>query len=211
MSRTKTPVREGADYYPTPGWAVQAILPHLDSYLRRDTEHLVLEPAAGDGAIVREVLRWRPCLVDTCEIRGALFTADSLLPSAERIGKLGRVGEGDFLGAGRSWYGYDVVLTNPPYKLAFEFVLKAVESINHHGIVVMLLRMGWLEAGGSPRTLEKAAWLRDHWPDLFLLQRRPSFMAGAGGNDSATYAWMVWRKHEKREGKLVLIPREEYR
>jgi hypothetical protein len=86
----------------------------------------------------------------------------------------------------------------------------ALKFVGEDGIVVFLLRMGWLEAGGSQRTAEKALWLPDRVPDLYLLQRRPSFVKGpTGGNDSATYAWMVWRRTRKRNGTVTLLSREE--
>jgi hypothetical protein len=51
MSSTgRSAVRREADYYPTPSWVTRAILQHLP------IAGSVLEPCAGDGAIVRELL-----------------------------------------------------------------------------------------------------------------------------------------------------------
>ena len=51
MSSTLRPNRPGAaDYFPTPQWATEAIVPALKAILPPNP--FVLEPAAGDGAMV---------------------------------------------------------------------------------------------------------------------------------------------------------------
>ncbi len=78
-----------------------------------------------------------------------------------------------------------VVITNPPYNQALEFVQGAMKDGK---IVVMLLRLNWL--AGQARN----AFLREHTPSIYVLPKRPSFTGGK--TDSCEYAWFVWGLEE---------------
>lgn len=150
--------RQATDFYATPPWLVRAILPCL-----RVTPHRILEPAAGDGAIVRELRAAYPSArIDEYELtRGADFLAKEPRPE------------------------YDLVITNPPYALAERFVRHALRfRRSHESEVVMLLRLNFL--GGQKR----AAWLRACTPCVFVSPRRPSFTGR--GTDATEYAWFIW-------------------
>lgn len=161
------------DFYETPEWLTQALLPHL-STLRKHPTPAILEPSAGRGAISRVVRAWWPmATIDQIDLvdRGVpgIVTADFL---AE-----------DF---GNTWY--DFVITNPPYNLAQEFVTKALTLAP---IVAMLLRINFL--GGQKR----AGWMRSHTHNLhtYITPRRPPFTvnkSGKLGTDATEYAWFVW-------------------
>ena len=64
---------------------------------------------------------------------------------------------------------YDLVITNPPFQLAMEFVQHAMRFIQPAGAVAMLLRLNWLAS------LKRADFLRRFCPDVHVLPRRPSF------------------------------------
>ena len=79
---------------------------------------------------------------------------------------------------------FDLIITNPPFSLAEEFILKALDDAE---TVIILLRLNFL---GSVKRVE-------FWngkvpePDyLFIITPRPSFVYG--GTDSCEYAWFVW-------------------
>jgi hypothetical protein len=79
----------------------------------------------------------------------------------------------------------NMVIMNPPYKLAVEFVQHAIAI----GVpyVVALLRLNFL--AGQKR----APWMRDYCPHVAVLPRRPGFMPDKPGRtDGAEYAWMCW-------------------
>lgn len=164
MSATgRSDVRHPDDFYATPTWCTRLILPHLP------LSGTVLEPCAGTGAIVRELIahgvtRDRITAVERDPERAsgvAAICADYLAwAPAERV---------------------DCVVTNPPYKLAMEFVQRSLE---HASVSAMLLRQGFL---ASQR---RHAWLSKHVPDVYQLARRPSFTGG--GTDAADYVWAVW-------------------
>lgn len=192
-------IRHPDDYYATPGWAVRAILPHLLPSVPRDGS--ILEPAAGEGAIVAELLAagvHRRAITAVEIDEGRAFS----LRHATEV----EVKRWDF----RTWARetderFDLVIGNPPFSLALEFVQDSLSITKPGGRVAMLLRLPWLASQ------KRAAWLREHTPSVYVLPKRPSFYEGApptaqptlfggavaedakgSGTDSTDYAWLVW-------------------
>jgi hypothetical protein len=124
---------------------------------------LWLEPAVGDGAIVRAVER-QDVSWTTCDIR-----EDTPADFKE-----------DFLTW--NWVGtrFNVAITNSPFSLAQPFAEKMLKIAD---IVILLVRLNWI---GGPR----ASFLRANPPDIYVLPNRPSFVHG--GTDSIEYAFLVW-------------------
>jgi len=85
---------------------------------------------------------------------------------------------------------YDLIITNPPFSLAMEFIEKSFQwRKSDKSIVAMLLRLNFL---GSKK---RASWLRQHTPSVYVSPKRPSFALnkdGKRGTDSIEYAWFVW-------------------
>lgn len=79
----------------------------------------------------------------------------------------------------------DVIITNPPYSLAQEFVTKALGEAD---VVIMLLRLGFLE---SMRRFE--FWDKYPLDHLITLSKRPSF-TDDGKTDGSGYAYFIWDK-----------------
>ena len=74
----------------------------------------------------------------------------------------------------------------PPYRLAQEFVDKALSlRRNKYSIVAMLLRLNCL---GSKK---RAKWHRDNPASVYVTPKRPTFTGG--GTDATEYAWFVWQ------------------
>jgi len=179
-------MRRPYDAYSTPAWCVHRLLEAVDLPSGR-----WLEPAVGEGAIVRAVNQARPDIQwTTCDIRpevGAQHTLDFVA-----FGALASIADE------APW---DVVITNPPYSQAALFVAQAWQVGR---IVVMLLRLGWLSSA------RRAAMLRSRMPSVYVLPDRPSFT----GNGSAPgdLAWMVWGLDEVPTIRLLATtPYEERR
>lgn len=86
---------------------------------------------------------------------------------------------------------FDLIITNPPFCLAQEFVDRAMLWRKCEcSRVAMLLRLNFL--GSSKR----AAWWRSRpMPSIYVTPRRPMFglnKNGKMGSDSTEYAWFVW-------------------
>jgi hypothetical protein len=177
-------MRSDADVYPTPAWAVTRLLEAVEL-----PTGAWLEPCAGDGAIMRAVHERLPSVAWTAnEIRPDC--EDLIRPVAE-----GRVQIGDYLNASFD-RTFSVVLTNPPFRLAEEFITKSLAIADH---VVMLLRLNYL---GSEK---RSRFLRENMPDVYVLPNRPSFM-GTGQTDSIEYAWFHWKTATpKLDGKIQIL------
>jgi hypothetical protein len=190
MSATgRSDVRDVSDVYETPGWCVRRLLEHVEL-----PGGYWLEPSAGSGAIIRAVnevrqdISWtavemRPeCLVPLRTLNLASVLIDSFTVPWRPLGGC----------------RFDVVIGNPPYKAALRFVQQSLELAS---VVVMLLRLNWLASE------ERAAWMREHTPSVYVLPNRPSFTGGSG--DATEYAWMLWRHHQAshraRGGRIQVL------
>lgn len=161
-------MRHADDWYATPAWAIDAMLSHLP------LGGAILEPSAGDGAIVRALLR--------SGVDASSITALEL--NAERSAQVpGGARTADFFD--QSLGAFDLVITNPPYRAAQRFVERSLELAGERGTVAMLLRLGFLESRA------RAGLHRDRPSDLYVLSQRPSFTAD-GRVDATAYGWFVW-------------------
>lgn len=183
MSATRQPKRDGADNYPTPGWATRVLHRHLRDVFPGGVRR-VLEPAIGDGAIIAALPDFfSGAVVEGYDIR----ETESPFPYTL----------GSFLDASPDPDPFDLVITNPPFSLALEFVQHGLRFIHEHGRVIMLLRLAFLEGQ------KRSEWMRHHMPDVYVFTKRPSFVGK--GTDSAAYAWMAWHKYERTSGSVTLL------
>lgn len=91
----------------------------------------------------------------------------------------------------------DIVITNPPFSLAMEFLTKSLEVTKDDGKVILLLRIGFL---ASRKRFE---FMKDNPPtDMLVLHQRPSFTGH--GTDAQEYAWFIWDK-SKTEQQIKVI------
>jgi len=182
--------RSEADNYPTPPWCVQRLVEAVELPAGN-----WLEPAAGDGAIIRAVGR-RDVRWTACEIR------TDMRPIPRKVVRDGRVLIGDFLlrppAADARRARFDVAITNPPFRQAQEFIDACLKQAN---IVAMLLRLNYLASKKRWRFMTSNA------PDVFVLPSRPSF-TGAG-TDSIEYAWFLWPNVRRREGRIRVLGLKE--
>ena len=200
MSSTKRGrERNRADDYPTPSWCVRRFLEVVPLPAGR-----WLEPCGGEGNIIKNVTRsdvqWT-----AVEIReeAARKLASYQLVTAYHC---------DFLNTAWGPQHWDVVLTNPPFALAIEFVQSCLKLSTH---VVMLLRLNFLASE------ERAAFMRASQPDVYVLPNRPSFfkkevVSKLGKHsmrdvtDSIEYAWFHWHPHAQGIVRvLASTPKEE--
>lgn len=92
---------------------------------------------------------------------------------------------------------YDVIIGNPPYSKAKEFIEKCLELTGDNGMVIMLLRTAFLESKSRYEF-----WQKNPLSELYVLSKRPSFTGK--GTDATSYSWFVWRKGNK-EQKIKVI------
>jgi hypothetical protein len=162
-----THAERGRDLYSTPSVAVEAVLK-----VER-LPHRIWEPAAGRGAIV-EVLR----------SAGHEVYASDLIDYGYPLHSTR-----DFLLEPEMPDAVECIITNPPYKLAEEFVKRALELAP---LVIMLLRLAFLESERRCGILENCGLARVH----VFRKRLPMFhrdgWTGPKANSGMAFCWMVW-------------------
>lgn len=166
--------RKPADLYPTPVDGTESLIPVLQELgVKR-----IWEPACGDGRLAR-VLEWHGFEVIATDIReypgygtGGLdfLNEDPLEKWGWDIGEI------------------DMIVTNPPFSLAEDFIRKAL-SITPK--VAMLLKQTYWNTRG--RGTKGGLWF-DHMPDLELkLTWRLAFLKKERGNSPLMDCmWNVW-------------------
>lgn len=178
MSATgRSDVRVENDFYETPPECTRAILPWL-------TRAPVLDPCCGDRAILRIVEEeWdvETYGYDVDPARQPDVTRDALAPAI--WGACGML-----------------VVTNPPYKLALEFVERALKEVGPTGTVAMLLRLPFLES------VRRQGFHAEHPADVYVFAKRPSFTKN-GKTDATAYAWFVWGPN--LGGRWQILPHEK--
>jgi hypothetical protein len=157
--------RATLDFYPTPAVATQVLLDRVRF------EGSIWECASGDGSISK-VLEAAGLKVESSDLRTD-----------------GIYGQGgvNFLAATQE---VDNIVTNPPYCLAEEFILKAIQSSRKK--CAFLLRVAFLES-------ERRYRLYTQYPPekIIVISRRiPFFAKGQWHKTGSTFAhaWFVWDK-----------------
>jgi hypothetical protein len=158
------------DLYETPVEATQALL-----RAEKLPQHL-WEPACGPGAIV-----------DVLRAAGHTVLASDLVDYGNPTHFYGR----DFLFERKAPDGCECIVTNPPYKLAGEFVAHALELCPR---VVMLLRLGFLESERRRPILDCGRLARVHVfrNRLPMMHRDGYSRTSEGGSSAIAFAWYSW-------------------
>lgn len=147
------------DFYPTPEIAT---VKFLDA---EKFEGEIWEPACGDGAMSSVIERYGY----RCKSTDLIYRG---------------YGEGgvDFL---RSTYRTENIVTNPPFKLANQFIHHALEHASRK--VAFLLRLNILESKGRKKLFVEYPFAR-----LYVHSERIPFQAKTGSNNAIAFAWYVW-------------------
>ena len=174
--------RRADDFYQTPSWCVHRLLDYLELFERRKGRPIrLIEPFAGDGAIIRAVKSYpgqQPTEIYLNELRESHRQMLSALQPTRLV-------FGDFRDPALArtldelrWLGTNIIITNPPYSLAMEAAQWCRRNADRS---FLLLRLSW--AG----TARRHAFMRANKPNMYIIPERPSFTGG--GTDSTDYAW----------------------
>ncbi len=161
----------GADLYETCPEAVIALL------AVEDLPPFIWEPAAGRGAIV-----------DVLRDAGHTVLATDLVD----YGVPGQIPGRDFLMEREAIC--QCIVSNPPFKLAGDFVRKGLELCPQ---VILLLRLVFLESESRSDILDGGQLARVHVFKNRLPQMHRDGWKGPINTSTVAYAWFVWeRDHE---------------
>ena len=169
--------RQKDDWYPTPHKAIRSLL-DVESF-----DETIWEPAAGDGAISK-------VLEKACY---QVISSD--------LNDYGYCDAGvDFLMAHKK--AADSLVTNPPYKLAQQFIEHAIGlGVKNHA---WLLRLSFLEGQGRFNALF------DNYPParVHVFSKRVTMWRGDEGQawygktGKTAYAWFVWNSYYNGKTQL---------
>lgn len=175
---------DSLDDFPTPPWATRAAC----EYLLREGFDLsgadVREPAANRGHMVRPLGEYfRAVIPSDIHDYGAGFPQQDYLfgPPPDRT---------------------DWTITNPPFRLAEQFIRRGLECSDH---VAVIVRSAFLEGVGRHRDLFSI-----HRPRLVLqFTERVVMHKGkltAKGSSATAYCWIVWSKGNAGPADFDWIP-----
>lgn len=160
------------DLYETPPVAVQALL-RVEKLPAK-----IWEPACGPGSIVREL-----------RTAGHEVIAGDLVDYGCPLSTPGI----DFLMETRAPMKVECIVTNPPFKLAGEFVAKGLELCPR---VIMLLRLAFLESERRRMILDGGHLARVHVFRNRLPMMHRHGWEGPKSTSTTAFAWFVWdREH----------------
>lgn len=174
---------DSADDFPTPPWATRALIEHvIGANAVKDLS--VLEPACGRGYMARPL----------AEYFASVEASDAF-----------RYGFGthrDFLSFPFEAKSHDWVITNPPFRLAEEFVERAL-TVARKGVAI-LARTVFLESVGRYEGI-----FRDRPPTKFAqFTERVPMVKGrvdAKASTATGYAWFVWEASDTTP-RLMWVP-----
>lgn len=155
------------DFYETPAWVTQSLLDFLSF------PQIIWEPACGNGAM-SEVIKKYYDKVMYSDINADKFNYGLLL---------------DFLKVMRAPPAICSIITNPPYRLAEEFINKALNLLQSRRstMIAMLLRHEY-DCAASRRYLFEN---RPFYAKL-VLTRRPMWIANSTGSPRHNFSWYIW-------------------
>jgi hypothetical protein len=177
--------QDSPDDFPTPPWATRALIEHVLDDKSSFRSLSCLEPACGAGYMAKPLQ----------EYFGTVISADAY--------RYGYGEQRDFLGEPYDSDSTDWVITNPPFRLAEEFVLQAVR-VARRGVAI-LARSVFLESVGRYQSIfqgmppTKFAQFVERVPMVKgRLDRKATTATG--------YAWLVWEMKVKGLPRLMWVP-----
>jgi hypothetical protein len=175
---------DSPDDFPTPPWATRALLEHVIGPAEVNLL-TCLEPACGAGHMAKVLKE---------------YFADVRCSDAHDYGY---ATVRDYLSYPYETKAVDWVITNPPFRLAEEFVIRSLD-VARVG-VAMLVRTVFLESVGRYQRLFKV-----HAPAVFapFVERVPMVRGrlDAKATTATGYAWLVWEHGAKPDTRVVWIP-----
>jgi hypothetical protein len=177
--------KDSLDNFPTPPWATRALLEHVIADAGPFRKMTCWEPACGAGHMARPLK----------EYFGKVKASD--------VHAYGHGAVADFLSAPLEASSVDWVITNPPFRLAEEFIQRSLIAARHG--VAILARTVFLESVGRYREMF------DQSPPTKFAQftERVPMVKGrldAKASTATGYAWFVWEKSARSLPRLMWVP-----
>ena len=174
--------REKNDYYATQPEAIDYLLKNID--IPGTTK--IWECACGEGHLSKRLI----------ELGYEVYSSDSINRNYGEVL--------NFFDHTENPDASTLILTNPPYRYAMEFVLHALELLSENSYCIMFLKLTFSEEQKRFSEL-----FRHHPPKRVLVfskrmkcARNGVFKAGEDDSSAVAYCWYIWEKGFK--GKPVI-------
>jgi len=180
--------RDKDDFYATDPKTLKLFLQALKNNNQEDLiQDPIWECACGTGNLSKELLSLGYNVYST-----DLIYRDSICEDTV-----------DFLKSDKKWKG--TILTNPPYKYAEEFTIKALDSLVD-GTIIFLLKSYFLESKSRYDNIFRkfpphSIWLHVTRQQTFSATKKPD-----KGSSAFFYVWVVWKKNYFDIPKIYWIP-----
>ena len=176
--------KDSLDDFPTPPWATRALLEHVIGG-GKVSKLNCLEPACNKGHMSRVLEEYFSSVQSSDVWDYGYGKVEDFLTSPYRTGEV------------------DWVITNPPFRLAEDFINKSLE-IASVGVAI-LARTVFLESVGRYNRMFKI-----NSPTVFAqFSERVPMVKGRLDKKASTatgYAWFVWNLERKNDTRVVWIP-----
>jgi len=169
-------IREANDFYPTPQYAVEELLK------REVFKGNVWECACGKGGIS-----------EVCKKHGYDTKSTDLID----------YGYGEQLDFMNSNFVADNIITNPPYKIALEFIIKAKQQSKSK--IAMFLKTVFLESDKRYKMFQDTKY---PLKTMYQFSKRVTLYKGGikmKNSGMIAYAWYVWERGYKGEPTIKWI------
>ena len=181
----RSEAKDSPDDFPTPPWATRGLLEHVVADRGPFSNMTALEPACGAGHMAKVLI----------EYFGQVRASDAHF--------YGYAPVRDYLDVPYEANAVDWVITNPPFRLAEEFVQRSL-TVARLGVAV-LVRTVFIESSGRYRTL-----FEKNPPTKFaqFVERVPMVRGRLDKKASTAtgYAWLVWEKDRLSTPRLMWVP-----
>lgn len=172
---------DSLDFFPTPPWATRALCEHIIGL----AGYVAWDPACGDGAMVEPLQEYALHAFgsDVHDYGAGYAVNDFLFPGGDT--------------------GCDWIITNPPFRLAEQFINRGLE-VAEIGVAV-LVRSVFIESVGRYESL----FLKRPPAVVAQFVERVPMVKGRLDKRASTatsYAWIVWTKEPVETTRLAWIP-----
>jgi hypothetical protein len=181
----RSEARDSLDDFPTPPWATRALIEHVLDDKSSLSEMVCLEPACGVGHMAKVL----------SEYFGQVRCSD--------LHPYGYGEVRDYLATPYETKSCDWVITNPPFRLAEQFVLRSLK-VARKGVAI-LARTVFIESVGRYENI-----FRQTPPTKFAqFTERVPMVKGRLDKRASTatgYCWLVWEKVDASAPRLIWVP-----
>lgn len=188
-NRSEERTNHPEDYYITPIQDVKLFLQEFDKTENLDWKNMnIFDTAAGGDSL--HPMSYPTAIQEL--FNKEINTLDIRLDSLAEI-------KANFLETDIKQYNPEMIVTNPPFKYAMDFVKKALNDVKDDGWVIMLLRLNFLE------TKARKEFFKHYMPTyIYVHHKRMSFTEN-GKTDSCAYAHYVWKKNNYPEFAKIKV------